>query len=221
MSYTFSPTFDEFREKAEEEKKILLYQQGKVFSILEHYPCALVPMTTPEYTKEENGRLSMFIFSVFQQQGLTTTLLHGTAIDPLLLPQKEVGFNTSKFAPTELLLVCDEYGEDESGRELLMFTAKVAAICKLPWFSFTGGAFKDVVLTTVVKTKENFQTPLLKVILQNRLIGDIAERAVPFFIEAFDITIQPDRKRYVFSSENEVQCRLGNNEIVTDWRKMR
>jgi hypothetical protein len=221
MGYKQSQVFMELFEKFDDDTDVLFYNHGKVFSLLEKYPCALIPTTVPNLTDEENEKLSRFIFSVFNQQGLTTSFLYGTGIDPIQYPPNDGKFKHSKFEPSDFLLVSDEHGEDESGRELLMFTAKVAAVCDLPWFSFTGGAFKDEVLTTVVKTKENFQVPLIKVILQNRMSDSVAKMSVPFFIDFFDTTTTPEEKFYKLSNENEVQCYLRNNELVTDWRQMR
>jgi hypothetical protein len=221
MGYKQSQVFMELFEKFDDDTDVLFYNHGKVFSLLEKYPCALIPTTVPNLTEEENEKLSGFIFSVFNQQGLTTSFLYGTSIDPIQYPPNEGKFKHSKFEPSDFLLVSDEHGEDESGRDLLMFSAKVSAVCELPWFSFTGGAFKDDVLTTIIKTKENMRVSLLQVILQNRISDSVAKMSVPFFLDFFDSTTTPDKKFYKFSSENDVQCHLRNNVLIRDWPEMR
>jgi hypothetical protein len=219
MGYKNSLEFDELFGRVEDDCDVLFYNHGKVFSLLEYFSCSLLPTTFPTYTSEENEQLSSFLFSVFIQQGLTVTHLFGTSIDPIRYPPNEGKFKHSKFEPTEFILVHNENGEDESGRELLMFTTKVAATCELPWFSFVGGAFKQEVLTTIVATKESSQVPLIQVILQNRMEESVAKMSVPFFIDIFESTTTPDRKLYTFTSDSEVSCCLPNNERVWDWRK--
>lgn len=229
MGYKNSLEFDELYQKVEDNHDfdvsdidILFHNQGHLFSMLDNnVPCSLIPTTATSLTEEENDKRSSFLFSVVNQLGLATTFLYGTAIDPILYSPHEGKFKRSKFEPCEFLMVSDVYGEDESGRDLLMFTAKVAATCELPWFAFVGGAFKQEVLTTIVKTKESFQVPLLQVILQNRIEESVAKMSVPFFIDVFDSTTIPDKKLYKFSSGNEVQCHRINNELITDWRNMK
>lgn len=221
MGYRTSTVFSEMDEKNEDFRDVIRDREN-MLSLLETYPCVLIPTTSPSLTEEENEKRDSFLFSVFNQQGLICTFLYGTSLDPKLNPPHEGNFKHSKMEPCDFLLISDIHGEDITGRPLFMFAGKVSAVCEIPWFAISGGTFKNEVLTTIVSTRENLQASLLQVILQNRICGNVvAKMSVPFCIDAVDTQVTCEKKFYKLTSDSDVTVFLRNNKRITDWREMR
>lgn len=221
MSY--ATVFDD--EELSSEVYDFVSSQSQLYALLEKHPAIVLPIMNESVSKDDLDRISNFLFSLFNYNGVVITFAYGVSIDPSKYEGKKGPYKHSKGKVTDFLVLTDVFDETNSGNNLRRLVCMAARECGIPYFAdvrYKG--FESSVTVSVPSEHDETWIPvvtksLLTMFFQSRIgASSVTKLDLPFTLEYVDTTVEREIALYSLTENTPlIACDIGNHQH-TSWK---